>query len=192
MKITLVALVIAALATVAGPADASSGSTDPGVPTPAKQGTLIYQDGTVVTWVVRLVSINGQHVDATSPLAPATGVSPNYCWYGEFAEGNDSGFGATYYEHWNPTWCGNGSTLTSVNLSNHYQTTTGAWSATGETGIAHKTGCSNGCTNDLSWILASFHYSLGGFEQSATVPMCLNVTGSGNASSWRGSTAGGC
>jgi hypothetical protein len=194
----LARLAVLGAAVIVACAAGSAAVADPGIPAPSKQGKIVYADGTTVTWVVHPLSVmlvdpslvaNSQ----SGPDAPATAapISAAACWYTEMAEGG-SAYGGSYYEHWNPTWCGNGSTLSSVDRSNHYQTVSQWWTAQGETPIQTKTGCASGCTNMVSWILGHFYYSFGGINNARDVAMCINVTGGGLASSWGGSPAGGC
>jgi hypothetical protein len=73
------------------------------------------------------------------------GACINSCWTANYRIGGDTSTGS-YFENFQPLWCGNGAWITYLDMSRHWQTVSMWYSADGEAGPWVDGGCV-GCTS---------------------------------------------
>lgn len=112
----------------------------------------------VTVRIVRVPSALDPSVCTPRPGRECGGSGGAGCWR-IFAEAGESHWYGSWRHHFNPYWCGNGSVITHVDPSWHYQTAGGFYSTAG-TARFHIAGCV-GCTSISFHALAHFGFHYG-------------------------------
>jgi hypothetical protein len=107
--------------------------------------------------VERIESLSGRE-----PLDDGGGGGYPGCWRAYITASGSHWSGSSWSHHFNPAWCGNGSVVTSVDPSWHYQSTSGFY---GTRGVSHWTisGCV-GCPSIRFHAQGRFSFSFWGWN----------------------------
>jgi hypothetical protein len=127
---------------------------------PAMAGAddLTRPPGGLTIEVVRMTAALDPDVCTPSPRPTCGGSGGAGCWR-IFAEAGESHWYGSWRHHFNPYWCGNGSVITHIDPSWHYQTASGFYSTNG-TARFHVGGCV-GCSSISFQALAHFRFEYG-------------------------------
>jgi hypothetical protein len=146
---------LAVLGVLAAACIAGSASARAAIPIPVPSGSVVSPHAIPVPASVIAAHPNGQagaftavaDLQAGSRFGTTTNAGERVnCWRAYFTE-DYSGTLGTEKEWINPSWCGNGSVMRSLDTSWHGQSCSFLVSCHGEGGIGTWYGCGNGCVS---------------------------------------------